>query len=60
MGVIGISDDGLEVPEDLSLGKNGAIVTIQHVEPIFEVGETLDCSRAGLRKTYRTDHGGER
>ena len=34
-GVVGVGDDSLEVPKDLSFGEDGAVLTIQYVEPVL-------------------------
>ena len=34
-GVVGVSDDSLKVLEDLSFGEDGAILAIQHIEPVL-------------------------
>jgi len=34
-GVVGIGNDSLEVPEDLSFGEDGAVLAIQYIEPVL-------------------------
>ena len=45
-GIVGIGNDGLEVPEDLSFSEDGAVLTVQYIEPVFAASKFPDGSNA--------------
>ena len=47
-GIVGIGNNSLEVPEDLSFGEDGTVLTIQYVEPVFATSKFRDGFSAAM------------